>query len=123
MRPTLAVALLASLFAPATAALASSSDSTTSASNVRISTGITSPKLLNSGDVRISAVDGSGPAAVLDFTVDETGSLHDVRVVSSASPAAAIQALKAAHQFKFAPAQLDGRPVPIDLELRIMVQR
>lgn len=126
MRAPLAVMLLTSLLAPA--AVYANSDSTPSASAVRVTTGVIPPAVLNSANFSVTsdALSGVGlerPAVVLALTVDEKGSTQNVRVIRSVNPKVDAQVLAGVRDFKFRPATLDHQPVSVDLDLTVVVQR
>ena len=127
MRAPIAVILLTSLLAPA-AVYASASEATASASPIRITTGVIPPAVLNSANFSVTsdALAGVGldkPSVVLALKVNEKGFAEDVRVVRSVNPKVDLQVLSAVRDFRFRPASLDQQPVPVDLELTVVVQR
>jgi TonB family protein len=56
---------------------------------------------------------------VVESTVTTAGCVQDVRVLRSVSPQLDWAALKAVLQWKFSPALLDGRPVPVTLSVTV----
>jgi TonB family protein len=119
--------LFSSLLAPA-AVYANPTDATPSAPAIRITTGVVPPAVTNSGDFTVSAdaLAGVGldkPSVVLALTVNEKGRTENVHVVRSINPKVDAQVLEAVRDFKFRPATLDQQPVPVDLELTVVVQR
>lgn len=127
MRAPIAAILLTSLIAPA-ALYANSTESAAASAPVRITTGVVPPAVLNSGDFTVTsdALAGVGidkPAVVLALEVSEKGYAENVRVVRSVNPKVDMQVLEAVRNYRFRPATLDQQPVPINLELTVMVQR
>lgn len=127
MRAPIAVILLTSLLAPA-AVYANSSEAAASASPIRITTGVIAPAVLNSANFAVTsdALAGVGldkPSVVLALKVNEKGFAEDVRIVRSVNPKVDLQVLEAVRDFRFRPATLDQQPVPVDLELTVVVQR
>ena len=127
MRARLRAILLTSLLVPA-AVYASSSEDAASATPVRVTTGVVAPAVLNSSNFTVTpdALAGVGldkPAVVLALKVNEKGFAQNVRVVRSVNPRVDLQVLEAVRDFRFRPATLDQQPVPVDLELTVVVQR
>ena len=127
MRAPLAVILMSSLLAPA-AVYAGSTDATPSAPAIRVTTGVIPPAVIYSSNFTVTAdaLAGVGvekPSVVLALTVNEKGFAQDVRVVRSVNPRVDAQVLAAVRDFKFRPATLDQQPVPVDLNLTVVVQR
>ena len=123
MRAPLTAILLASLLAPATYAESAAADAPT-----RITTGVVPPAVLNSGNFTVTsdALAGVGldkPAVVLALKVNEKGYAENVRILRSVNPRVDVQVLAAVRAFRFRPATLDQQPVPVDLELTVVVQR
>jgi len=128
MRPTLLAALLLSPVLTASAIASTPKSDAVTPKNVRISTGVTGPEIIDNSALRIPS--GSlglyGPSqakVVLTFQVDEKGNAQGVRVVKSVNPtvdAAAVDGILKSH---FRPAKLDNTAVPMELSLTIVVQR
>ncbi len=127
MRSSIAVILLSSFLAPATMH-AAPSEAAASGSAIRISTGVVGPAVLNSSNFAVSADALSGvsvdnPAVVLALRVNEKGLAENVHVVRSVNTRVDAQVLDAVRDFRFKPATLDQQPVPVDLNLTVVVQR
>jgi TonB family protein len=127
MRTSLAFILASSMFVPA-AVHAGATDSAASTPAIRITTGVTAPSVINSGDFTVTsdALSGVGaekPSVVLALRVNEKGMAENVRVVHSVNYRVDAQVLAAARDFRFRPATLDQQPVPVDLRLTVVVQR
>jgi len=127
MRAPIALILLSSLLAPA-AVHADSNNANVAVPAVRVSTGVIPPVAINSRDFSVTsnALAGVGvdkPAVVLALKVNEKGLAQDVRIVRSVNPRVDAQVLAAARDFRFRPATLNQHPVPVDLELTVVVQR
>jgi TonB family protein len=125
MRTSLAVILASSLLIPVAA---NASDMGGSTPSIRVSTGVTAPSVINSGDFTVSADAMSGlsvdrPAVVLALKVNEKGMAEDVHVVHSVNARVDEQVLEAVRDFRFKPATLNQQPVPVDLHLTVVVQR
>jgi|SRR5277367_2253007 len=129
MRSILAASLLLSPMLYAASAAASQPKTDASAPQERrVSTGITSPVVLDSTNIHIpaSALDrtiASESTVVLALNVDEKGNPTNVHVVHSSSPdldARVITAIKGSH---FRPAKLDNQAVSREVNLVVTVQR
>jgi TonB family protein len=94
------------------------------ASPIRISTGVTAPKLISyvavesDSDVtpRGFAIDRK---TVVSMVVDATGKPSDLKIVKSINSVMDKNVLAAVSQYRFTPGTLDGAPtaVPVDLEV------
>src|ERR1700676_2239960 len=127
MRTSRAVFLASSMLLPASVH-ASAADSAATATPIRVTTGLVAPAVLNSGDFAVTsdALSGVGderPAVVLALHVNEKGVAENVRVVRSVNFRVDQQVLAAARSFRFRPATLDQQPVPVDMQLTVVVQR
>jgi len=127
MRTSLAVILASSMLLPA-AVHANAADSADTATPIRVTTGVIAPSVLNSGDFTVtsdalSGVGAENPAVVLALHVNEKGFAENVHVVRSVNFRVDQQVLTAAREFRFRPATLDQRPVPVDLQLTVVVKR
>jgi TonB family protein len=127
MRTSIAVVLLSSFLAPV-AMYAAPAEAAASGSAIRISTGVIGPAVINSSDFAVSADALSGvpvdnPAVVLALRVNERGITENVHVVRSVNSRVDAQVLQAVREFRFKPATLDQQPVPVDLNLTVVVQR
>lgn len=127
MRAPVAAMLLSCLLAPG-AVHASSGEADTPAPAIRITTGVIPPVVLNSSNFTVTsdALAGVGldkPSIVLSLKVDEKGYTQNVRVVRSINPRVDAQVLEAVRDFRFRPATLDQQPVPVNLQLTVVVNR
>ena len=130
MRPILATALmLSSILLPA-AALASTTadDATAPTPGVRVSTGVTAPKLAEA--ISIAMPDGLSKAFIpadskleLSFTVDSKGQAENVKVTKSISPYWDARVVEAIQKSHFKPGKLDDQAVAIDMNLVVSLMR
>jgi TonB family protein len=96
--------------------------------SARISTGIVAPQLVNPGSIHVSSSllggqEVTGSKVVLAFNVDENGNAHNVRVVKSANPELGARVVSQVQRAQFKPGTLDSKPIPVDMELVVSVQR
>jgi len=96
----------------------------TTTTPVRISTGVTAPKLIHTVYVE-STTDLAAQSIARDktvvvaMTVDPTGKPSDLKIVQSVSPAMDKNVLAAVRQYRFKPGTLDGAPAAIPLNLEV----
>jgi TonB family protein len=93
-----------------------------------ISTGVTSPRLVYSKHIYLPADElpaylGGLAKIALKIDLDETGSPTNIRVLHSINPEVDARVVEAVRQFRWAPAVLHNKPVPIDLTLNVEIQR
>jgi TonB family protein len=99
---------------------------TASLTDVRVSTGIISPKLIytvgvsTEGDL-ISSLPNFEREALVEMVVDETGKPSDVKIVKSVGPAMDKNVLAAVSQFRFKPGTLDHQPTTVPVNLEVIV--
>ena len=93
---------------------------------VRISTGVSAPKLIHTVDIESTTDLASQSLArdktvVVAMTVDATGKPSDLTIVQSQSPAMDKNVLRAVSQYRFKPGTLDGAPaaIPVNLEVTL----
>jgi TonB family protein len=91
---------------------------------IRISTGVTAPKLIHTVSVEATsdyAVDGflNDKTAIVLMTVDKAGVPSDLKVVKSVGPTMDKNVLAAVSQYRFKPAMLDGAPTKIQVNLEV----
>ena len=103
---------------------AATNDTVPAAKPVRISTGVTPPKLVHSVDVQIQPTplwEASfvNPTTVVTMVVDETGKPNDLKIVKSLGTSIDQDVLAAVSQYRFTPGTLDKQPTPIELTLEI----
>jgi TonB family protein len=128
MRFHIPALLLASSLVPAVAFAAPASSADVPTTSVRVSTGVTSPVLLNGSQLSISnqalaLVPTPSPTVELSLHVDEKGAPSDVRVVKSVCPNVDAQVVSAARAFHFRPAMLDHQPVGMNMRVKVIIQR
>ena len=129
MRRVMLATLLSSLTLIAAAAPVTHSEDDASAPTSRsISTGVTSPRLVYSKHIDLPADElpaymGGSAKIALKIKLDETGSPTNIRVLHSINPEVDARVVDAVRQFRWAPAVLNNRPVPIDLTLNVEIQR
>lgn len=129
MRRVMLATLLSSLTLIAAAAPVTHSEDDASAPASRpISTGVTSPRLIYAKNISLPADElpsylGSSPKIALKIILDETGSPTNIRVVHSINPDVDARVVDAVRQFRWVPAALNNKPVPIDLTLNVEIQR
>ena len=128
MRRVMLATLLSSLTLIAAAAPVSHLEDDASAPTSRpISTGVTSPRLVYSKHIYLPADElpaylGGSAKIVLKIKLDETGSPTNIRVLHSINPVVDARVVEAVQQFRWAPALLNNKPVPIDLTLNVEIQ-
>lgn len=112
------------------AAVASSpkSDAAVATQNLRVSTGVTAPELIDPTDIHIAASENdrvlpAGVSVVLAMNVDPQGNAHNLRVVKSVNADLDARVIAAVSQSHFRPAKLDNQAIPYDLNLVVQVQR
>jgi|SRR5579863_2334987 len=99
-------------------------DATTTPQPLRISTGVIGPKLISGHSLTVAAEDFplhdvAKEHMVVNFTVDENGVPQGVHLLQSVSPAVDGRVLNAVRQYRFAPATLDDRKVPVEVNLHV----
>ncbi|MFP5237190.1 MAG: TonB family protein [Acidobacteriota bacterium] len=128
MRFHIPALLLASSFVPAIAFATPAASADVPTTSILVSTGVTSPVLLNGSQLSISnqalaLVPAPSPTVELSLHVDEKGAPSDVRVVKSVSPNVDAQVVTAARAFHFRPAMLDHQPVGMNMRVKVIIQR
>jgi TonB family protein len=129
MRRVMLATLLSSLTLIAASAPVPHSENDASAPTSRpISTGVTSPRLVYTRHIYLPADElpaylGGSAKVALKIDLDETGSPTNIRVLHSINPEVDARVVEAVRQFRWAPAMLDNKPVPIDLTLNVEIQR
>ena len=129
MRRVMLATLLSSLTIIAAAAPVPHPEDDAAAPTSRpTSTGVTSPRLVYSKHISLSADElptyvGNSAKVALKIDLDETGSPNNIRVVHSINPEVDARVVEAVRQFRWAPAVLNNKPVPIDLTLNVEIQR
>jgi TonB family protein len=130
MRRILATSLLLpSLFLPAVVKASTPVDDTSAPTpNVRVSTGVIAPELLDANHFALplsldqSSIPGNAEVG-LSLTVDENGRPVNIKVVKPLNPlwdARVVDAISRAH---FKPGTIDNQPTAIDLNLTVNIAR
>jgi TonB family protein len=94
--------------------------------SIRISTGVTPPKLIHSVDVdqdHLPANAGGTRIVTVEMTVDENGKPTNVTVAKSADLYTDAGVVKAVNQYRYQPATLDGNAVPMAVKLHVTIQQ
>jgi TonB family protein len=130
MRSILAASLLLSpmLYTASAAASQPKTDAPGETQVLRVSSGVTTPAVLDSANVHIASdannrLSPVGSKVVLNLWVDARGNVQTVRVVKSVYPDLDAHVVAAARQFHFHPAKLDNQPVAVNMDLVVSVQR
>lgn len=130
MRHILASTLiLSTMLLPAVAkASTSTDDAAASTPNLRVSTGVTAPKLVQS--INIALPDGlskvflpSNAEVGLTLTVDSNGQAQNVKVVKPSNPYWDARVVDAIQKSQFHPGKVDNTPVPVDMNLTVVITR
>ncbi len=97
---------------------------TAHAAPIRISTGVTAPKLIHTVAIETdfdTARSGFtyDRKTVVAMTVDATGKPNELKILKPINPVLDKHVLQAVSQYRFAPGTLDGQPaaVPVNLEI------
>ena len=129
MRRVMLATLLSSLTLIAAAAPVTHSENDASAPASRpISTGVTGPRLVFAKHINLSSEAlpttlGSSGRVALKIALDKTGSPTDIRVSRSINHEVDERVIEGVRQFRWAPAELNHKPVPIDLTLNVEILR
>jgi TonB family protein len=94
---------------------------------LRISTGVTAPKLISTVSIveneRIPAtLRAADQLAVVSMIVNADGKPSDLKIVRSVGAAMDVNVLSAVSQYRFAPGTLDHQPTAIPLTLEITLR-
>ncbi|MEI9977847.1 MAG: TonB family protein [Edaphobacter sp.] len=97
-----------------------------STTTLRVSTGVTAPKLIHTVDLEASPDYAAqsvikDKTAIVAMTVDEAGKPSDLKIVQSISPAMDKNVLTAVSQYRFKPGTLDGAATSVPLNLEVTV--
>jgi len=119
--------LLSSMIFPAVANASSSTDDATApTSNLRVSTGVTAPRL--AGSLVIAVPDSQSRAFFtadteigLSLTVDADGKPENVTVVKPSNPYLDARVVEAVQKAHFRPGSIDHSPIPVDMNLTVTV--
>jgi TonB family protein len=129
MRRVILATLLSSItFIAAAAPVTHSEDDASAPTSRPISTGVTSPRLVHTQHIYLPADElpaymGGSAEIALRIDLDETGSPTNIRVLHSINPQADTRVVEAVRHFRWAPALLNNRPVPVDLTLNVEIRR
>jgi outer membrane biosynthesis protein TonB len=126
MRPILVTSLLLSpMLLTASAVARSPKTDASTATPVRVSTGLVAPKIIDPNDIHISgdALGQANAVVELSLNVDEKGNAQNVKVVKSASPELDARVVSQVLQSRFRPGTLNNHAIPVDLDLVIKVNR
>jgi TonB family protein len=129
MRKLLVASLLLSPVLCVASAVAATSKTDASDAQVRqVSTGITTPAVLDSASIHIPGAslgrtESNGAKVVLALNVDAKGNAQNVRVVQSANPELDARVVTAVRRSSFHPATVDNHAVPVKVDLVVSVQR
>ena len=100
---------------------------TTTASPLRVSTGVTPPRLIETVEIISDnawpwAVTGRDRKVVVAMLVDANGKPFDLKIVQSAGPDMDKNVLRAVSQYRFRPGTLDHEPVAASINLEILMR-
>ena len=128
MRRNIAPTLLlcSMLFPVAAVASQPPADASVTTSNLRVSTGVTAPAILETANVSIpqgTTLEAFpvGAQVGLTLTVDQNGVPQDIQVVKSLNHAWDANVIDAVRQFRFSPGSIDNRPIPVKLNLTVTI--
>ncbi len=128
MRRILAASLLLSPLFLTAAAVASPAPTDASASTATraISTGVTSPKVIEATSVNLPSASANwfpnDAEVVLQLNLDETGKVQDAQIVKSPNSQLDAPVLEAVRRFRFSPAILDKQAIPVGMTLTVQLQ-
>lgn len=105
-----------------------STDATTNAQPLRISSGVVWPKLISEPSFKVSSSDFidlnlATHQAVVSFTVDESGKPQNVHLTKSVNPTVDERVLNAVRQYRYLPATLNNQKVAVDINLEVNFAR
>jgi len=119
--------LLPSLFLPAAVnASALVDDTSATAPKVRVSTGVTAPKLLHANQINLQVTGAESPIPAdaqvgLSLTVDEKGRPQNVKVVKPLNPLWDARVVEAISRSQFKPGKVDEQPTAVDMNLVVTI--
>ena len=125
MRTVLAASLLLSpMLYVASAAAATPNTNVLGTQDHRVSTGITSPVILDSINIHVPPTQSlsKDTKVVLSMNVDEKGNAQNIHVIQSANPVLDARVVAAGSQSRFRPAKLDNQSVPMNIDLVVKIQ-
>jgi TonB family protein len=122
-----ALALCSMLFPIAAVAGQSPTDAVVATSNLRVSTGVKSPVVLDTAEINLpqGMLDSlpAGAQVGVELTVDQHGIPENIRVVKSLNSSMDASVIDAVRQFRFRPGTMDNKPIPVDLNLTLTITR
>jgi TonB family protein len=92
----------------------------------RISTGVTTPKLIYKVNV-VTDPDGTGrlvnddTKVVVGMIVDKTGKPSDLKIIQSAGAGVDASVLAAVSQYRFTPGMVSNQPIATPLNLEVVI--
>jgi TonB family protein len=97
------------------------------AAPIRISTGITEPKLIHtapipSGSNSEVSVPGTQRTVVVSMVVDEKGVPSDLKIVKSIDPLMDRNVLDAVSQYRYKPGMLNHQPTAVPVNLEVVIR-
>jgi len=119
--------LVASLILPVAAvASQTKADASLQTTNLRVSTGVKAPALVQSVDVAVPqntvyATIPVGSQVELSLTVDRNGLPQNIQVVKSLNPDRDANVVAAVRQFRFRPGTMDHMPIPVNVNLTVTI--
>jgi hypothetical protein len=122
-QPSSTPVLQSSLLAPAAFAVKSENGSANSGP-LRISSGVTGPKLLHKVNLASdlnARVTSKAQVVVLELTIDPTGVPQNLKVVASTDHDANEKIVAAVSQYRYKPGTLNGEPTSFPLRLEVTV--
>jgi TonB family protein len=130
MRRILTPALLLGTMLIPVAAVASqpSTDASVPTGNLRVSTGVTAPAILDTAVVEIPQGNSyisipAGAQVGLTLTVDQNGAPQNIRVVKSLNHDWDAQVIEAVRHFHFRPGSMDNQAIPVDMNLIVNITK
>lgn len=109
-------------------ALSSSADHSATASPIRITTGVTAPKLIHVVDIPADGaswawnVSGIDRTAVVSMLVDEKGVPSDLKITRSVGADMDKNVLAAVKQYRFQPGSLNHKPTAVPVNLEVVIR-
>ena len=97
-----------------------------SASVRRVSTGVTTPKLVYKVDVVASSPEtarqiSDDTKVVVGMIVDKSGKPSDLKILKSAGPGVDASVLAAVAQYRFTPGTVSNQPIATPLDLEVVI--
>lgn len=93
---------------------------------IRVSTGVVNPVLVHTVSLSQSGILPAGfvrnRSVALQFTVDKDGKPTNLKVTRSAGEPTDNEVLAAVSEYRYKPATLNGEPIPMDINLNVLIQ-